>query len=133
MLLTINPARLAEIREQIKNKFPSWTAMQDLLDELDALQAQAEDPYEAGFLVKFVEAHAREELPENRSVWERVVFALVKGNQHHEQDRASTARLATLLEDPTYHLCPTRSFKTACPYPSVCAEAGKCVDGEVPY
>ncbi len=36
----MTPERLAEIREQVANKFPSWTAMQDLLEALDKLSKQ---------------------------------------------------------------------------------------------
>lgn len=36
----ITPERLAEIREQAANKFPSWTAMRDLLDELMFIYAK---------------------------------------------------------------------------------------------
>lgn len=57
------------------------------------------DPYFKGYLVKFVEAAAlrdSEQFPTHGDTWSRVIFALIKGNQHHQQDRASTAKLAAL-------------------------------------
>ena len=35
----LSPERLVEIRQQAADKFPSWTAMRDLLAELDELVA----------------------------------------------------------------------------------------------
>jgi len=125
----MTPERLEEIRHQVAYKFPSWTAAQELLEELDRLQAQLADPYAEGYLVKFVEAQALKDVPENHSTWDRVIFALIKGNQHHEQDRASTAQLEAILNDPSYHLCPARRFEKACPYPSVCKNQEECKDG----
>lgn len=36
----MTPERLAEIRKQAEQRFPSWTAMQELLGEYDRLTAQ---------------------------------------------------------------------------------------------
>lgn len=39
---------------------------------------------------------------------------------------------APALHDPTAHECPARRWKMCCPYPSVCRDQEKCVDGQVP-
>jgi hypothetical protein len=59
-------------------------------------RSDAYDYYEDGYLAGSIRK-LMEENPAN-VLWPRVYVALLKGDQHHRQDRESTARLAELVQ-----------------------------------